>query len=416
MPNNIILKKSSTNDKVPLPGDLQYGELALNFADGNLFYKNSANAITTIASNKTVSVTGNVTGGNIVTSGIVSATSSLNTAGNINFTNAEASDAAKIYANVSGATTSLVLEVADDLATDRIVLRHRYFATANTVDMLSAQLSGNTEANVTVTGNLIATNQVIASGNITGGNLNITGNIVDTGALTIITGASGNVSLAPNGTNVLVATTTGANITGTLNATGNIIGGNITTAGVITATGNITGGNITTAGIANVATLEVTALANIKSTTAATSTTTGALRTAGGVGVAGNVHVGGALVATTKSFAIQHPDKKDTILYHGCLEGPEHAVYTRGRCTTDTIVLPDYWTNLVDSDSITVHLTAIGECNTVKVVTITSDAVIIQGSPAVDCFYIIHATRCDVPALDIEVPGSIQDLYRDRNL
>ena len=318
MPNNIILKKSSTNDKVPLPGDLQYGELALNFADGNLFYKNSANAITTIASNKTVSVTGNVTGGNIVTSGIVSATSSLNTAGNINFTNAEASDAAKIYANVSGATTSLVLEVADDLATDRIVLRHRYFATANTVDMLSAQLSGNTEANVTVTGNLIATNQVIASGNITGGNLNITGNIVDTGALTIITGASGNVSLAPNGTNVLVATTTGANITGTLNATGNIIGGNITTAGVITATGNITGGNITTAGIANVATLEVTALANIKSTTAATSTTTGALRTAGGVGVAGNVHVGGALVATTKSFAIQHPDKKDTILYHGC--------------------------------------------------------------------------------------------------
>lgn len=66
MPNNIILKKSSTNDKVPLPGDLQYGELALNFADGNLFYKNTANAITTIASNKFVSVTGNVTAvGNI---------------------------------------------------------------------------------------------------------------------------------------------------------------------------------------------------------------------------------------------------------------------------------------------------------------------------------------------------------------
>jgi hypothetical protein len=66
MPNNIILKKSSTSDKVPLPGDLQYGELALNFADGNLFYKNTSNAITTIASNKFVSVTGNVTAvGNI---------------------------------------------------------------------------------------------------------------------------------------------------------------------------------------------------------------------------------------------------------------------------------------------------------------------------------------------------------------
>jgi hypothetical protein len=66
MPNNIILKKSSTSDKVPLPGDLQYGELALNFADGNLFYKNTSNAITTIASNKFVSVTGNITAvGNI---------------------------------------------------------------------------------------------------------------------------------------------------------------------------------------------------------------------------------------------------------------------------------------------------------------------------------------------------------------
>jgi hypothetical protein len=339
MPNNIILKKSSTNDKVPLPGDLQFGELALNFADGNLFYKNSANAITTIASNKTVSVTGNVTGGNIVTSGIVSATSSLNTAGNINFTNAEASDAAKIYANVSGAITSLVLEVADDLATDRIVLRHRYFATANTVDMLSAQLSGNTEANVTVTGNLIATNQVIASG-------------------------------------------------------------------------NITGSNITTAGIANVATLEVTALANIKSTTAATSTTTGALRTAGGLGVAGNAYVGGALVATTKSFAIQHPDKLDKILFHGCLEGPEHAVYTRGRCTTDTIVLPDYWKNLVDSDSITVHLTPVNQCNTAKVVAVTESYIVIQGQPIVDCFYIIHATRRDVPCLEIEVDGNIKNLYK----
>jgi hypothetical protein len=173
------------------------------------------------------------------------------------------------------------------------------------------------------------------------------------------------------------------------------------TANTVTASGNITGGNITSVGIANIA-----------ATTAATSTVTGALRTAGGLGVVGNAYVGGALVATTKSFAIQHPNKQDTILYHGCLEGPEHAVYTRGRAITDTIVLPDYWKNLVDSESITVHLTAVGECNTVKVVKITSDAVIIQGSPVVDCFYIIHATRRDVPGLEIEVAGNIKNLYK----
>jgi hypothetical protein len=69
MPNNIILKKSSVADKVPLAADLQFGELALNYADGNLFYKNSANAITTIASNKFVSVTGNVTGNYFIGNG-----------------------------------------------------------------------------------------------------------------------------------------------------------------------------------------------------------------------------------------------------------------------------------------------------------------------------------------------------------
>ena len=41
MANSIILKKSSVPAKVPLVGDLQYGELALNYADGKLYYKKS---------------------------------------------------------------------------------------------------------------------------------------------------------------------------------------------------------------------------------------------------------------------------------------------------------------------------------------------------------------------------------------
>lgn len=72
MPNNIILKKSSIVDKVPLPGDLQYGELALNYTDGNLFYKNSSNTVTTIASNKFISVSGNISA-----SGSISATGNI---------------------------------------------------------------------------------------------------------------------------------------------------------------------------------------------------------------------------------------------------------------------------------------------------------------------------------------------------
>jgi hypothetical protein len=45
MPNKIILKKSAVASKIPTVSDLDYGELALNYADGKLYYKNSNNAI-----------------------------------------------------------------------------------------------------------------------------------------------------------------------------------------------------------------------------------------------------------------------------------------------------------------------------------------------------------------------------------
>ena len=64
MTNTVLLKRSSTANASPIAGNLQYGELALNYTDGNLFYKNSSNVVTVIASNKFVSVTGNITGGN----------------------------------------------------------------------------------------------------------------------------------------------------------------------------------------------------------------------------------------------------------------------------------------------------------------------------------------------------------------
>lgn len=45
MTTAIKLKKSSVSGKVPLIGDIEYGELALNYADGRLFYKNTTNDI-----------------------------------------------------------------------------------------------------------------------------------------------------------------------------------------------------------------------------------------------------------------------------------------------------------------------------------------------------------------------------------
>lgn len=45
MATPILLKKSSVSGKVPLTSDLQYGEVALNYADGKIFFKDSSNNI-----------------------------------------------------------------------------------------------------------------------------------------------------------------------------------------------------------------------------------------------------------------------------------------------------------------------------------------------------------------------------------
>lgn len=45
MANKIILKKSSISERVPTVDDLAYGELAINYTDGKLYYKRSDNTI-----------------------------------------------------------------------------------------------------------------------------------------------------------------------------------------------------------------------------------------------------------------------------------------------------------------------------------------------------------------------------------
>ena len=41
----VLLKKSSVGGNAPGTGDLEYGEVAINYADGRLYYKNSSNQI-----------------------------------------------------------------------------------------------------------------------------------------------------------------------------------------------------------------------------------------------------------------------------------------------------------------------------------------------------------------------------------
>jgi len=43
--NRILLKKSSVIGKIPSASDVEFGELALNFSDGRLYFKNSDNNV-----------------------------------------------------------------------------------------------------------------------------------------------------------------------------------------------------------------------------------------------------------------------------------------------------------------------------------------------------------------------------------
>tara|TARA_R100000995_G_scaffold37274_2_gene17099 strand:+ start:1627 stop:6585 length:4959 start_codon:yes stop_codon:yes gene_type:complete len=115
--------------------------------------------------------------------------------------------------------------------------------------------------------------------------------------------------------------------------------------------------------------------------------------------------VTGHLAATTKSFVIPHPTKKDMTLHHGSLEGPEHGVYHRGRLTDEhEIVLPDYWDGLVDENTITVQLTPYGDYQMLFVESIENNIIRVQNeaNEGIDCFFIIHGERKDIGKLEVE--------------
>ena len=171
------------------------------YANGTAVLANSVGDTLTLTAGNNISITGNNTS-KTVTIGVtgISLNSISNGTSNVNVV----SSGGNVTVGVAGTSNVAVFSATG----------------ANITGTFG--VSGNVSG-----GNISTAGQVTATGNITGGNLNVTGNIVDTGALTLITGASGNITLAPNGSTVLIATTTGANITGTLGVTGNITGGNI---------------------------------------------------------------------------------------------------------------------------------------------------------------------------------------------
>ena len=253
------------------------------------------------------SVTGNITGGNVITTG------TLSTTGNI----------------TGGNVTGVVVSASGNVIASNIR------STGN------VSASGNVIGSNVIASSLVVATDITATGNISGGqllsagNLSASGNV--TGTYVVATVAVNTVNINATGFVSAVGavvssdgiTATGNVVAGNLSlsaTTGNIFGHDVTAGGAISAIGNITGGNLTlstvtgnifghdvTAGGAISVTGSVTAASTVGgvitgSSTSVTGTTTAASVVGGvitgsstsvtGNTTAGNILTGGIISST----------------------------------------------------------------------------------------------------------------------
>ena len=124
--------------------------------------------------------------------------------------------------------------------------------------------------------------------------------------------------------------------------------------------------------------------------------------------------------ASPKPFDLEHPTKgKGHRLRHACIEGPEVAVYYRGRLRgSNKIFLPYYWKDLVHEESITVQLQPIGDRHFhLNVVAFTNEWILVKEADdkPIDCFYHVYGERKDINPLITEYEGDGWEDYPDPN-
>ena len=322
MTNTILLKRSSTASAVPAVGNLTVGELALNYTDGNLFFRTGAGTVALLASTKIVSVTGNIDGGNVLTGGLISATGTITSAVTITGGNLATGGTASATGNVTGGNvlTGGLISATGNIDGGNL----------RTGGLISA--TGNITSNTFLTGGLISATGTITGGNITGANIltaglvsatgNVTGNILKAAGLSLsgtvlsdlipisnVTQSLGNTTnrwkdLWLSGNTIILGESTLSSTGTDFSVAGNVTGSGLTTTGVVTATGNVTGGNILTGGLISAAATITGGNIATGGTASATGNITGGNIATGGTASAtgnitgGNVLTGGLISAT----------------------------------------------------------------------------------------------------------------------
>jgi hypothetical protein len=226
------------------------GNLTVPGANTQVIYNNSGQAnasagFTFNSAANAIVVTGNVTGGNILTAGLISSTGNIT--GN--------------FFNGNGSLLTGITAVSATTA---------------------ATVTTNAQPNITSVGTLTS---LTVTANVTGGNILTLGIVSATGNITapyfignVVGNISGNITVPGANTQVIYNNAGQANassgftfdsVANAIVVTGNVTGGNILTAGLISSTGNITGGNLSvgtgTITVGNIVNSNANAVGNIGS-------------------------------------------------------------------------------------------------------------------------------------------------------
>jgi hypothetical protein len=274
------------NANTVINGQTLYVQLAVDFATtGNVsLYTDSG--LTTGLNTTTLTATPNTgiatavlsTGGGVIGAGGSNTQVQFNDgsflAGNSNFTFNKTTSLLTVVGNISVGNLTATSSISGSTLTSTVSTGTAPLTVTSTtrVTNLNVARAGNADSlqtNTQTTGTFFPV-FVSASSNANyalNSNTNLVFNAATGNLSATILNATGNVS--------------GANLTtaGVVAATGNVSGGNITTAGVISATGNVSGGNITTAGVV-AATGNVSGGNIVTSNNVSGTTLTGTLTTA----------------------------------------------------------------------------------------------------------------------------------------
>lgn len=291
-------------------------------SNGNIAASVNGTANVLVVSGSGISIAGNVTSGNIITTGSAYVGGDFYVDGNLTYVNVSTFGVEDPIISLGRGPNNAPLTSNDNK--DRGVSLY-YYTSAEKIAFMGWDNDQNTmfiAENVAVSSDVttITSYGSLAIGNVSAQTMAVSGNIigqslvqgVTLSAIANITGGNVNasgLSLTGNVLSVLNVTgnINGGNIrtVGVLTSTGNVTGGNLVTSGLATVTGNITGGNIITAGIMSSTGNGVHGNVSTAGVVTASGNITGAnILTAGSVSSTGGLFTSGSLVVNSNNNAI----------------------------------------------------------------------------------------------------------------